>query len=226
MMDTRPDWLKSSTAREIHRKAFRQQTYSIFDSDLTRRIREEYEADPWVLRVDSVTKIFPNHVKIDLLLRRPLARVPGPLGINLVDSEARVLEVLPSGAGDLCDHLPVVSGLSLPPPARGERWADPALDAGIGVLHVLAANDLFDEVRIADVDLSNFGGRKDPKESEIVLLLPNHVRVLWGRAVGAFGEIPLDQKLDKIRAFLKEGRGVGSVDWNIRFGNGGIIPHP
>jgi len=223
-MANRPEWLKPSAAREVHRKAFREQSYSIFDADLAERIWTEYEADPWVLRVESVSKVFPNNVRVGLLLRRPLVRVPHSLGVCLVDTDARVLEVMPPGSGDLHDSLPTIKGLSSAPPPRGETWADLGLRAGIGVIDALEANKMLDALRVTSVDLSNLGGKVDPNESEIVLLLPSDVRVLWGRGIGVFGEVALEKKLEKIRAFLKEGPDVGNVDWNIRFENGGIIP--
>jgi len=224
VMVNRPAWLKPSAAREVHRKAFREQSYSIFDAELAERIKTEYEADPWVLRVESVSKVFPNNVQVGLLLRRPRARVPHSLGVCLVDVDARVLEIMPPGSGDLYDSLPTIEGLSSAPSPRGETWTDLGLRAGIGVLDALEANGMLDVLRVTSVDLSNFGGKVDPKESEIVLLLPNEVRILWGRGLGVFGEVAFEQKLEKIRTFLKEGHDIGGVDWNVRFENGGIIP--
>jgi len=165
-----------------------------------------------------------SRLRVDQPSRVPLARIPHGRGAHLVDTDARVLKIPPSAPPDIYSQLPKITGLTSSPPTPGQQWNDLGLRAGLGVLQALQTGGVTDRLQVVNVDLSNFGGRKDPRSSEIVLELPNDVRILWGRSVGTFGEVPLAQKLEKIRTFLKHGADIGGVDWNVRFENGGIIP--
>lgn len=225
VIDNRPEWLNESAATEVNRKAFRAQAFSIFDPALTQRIKEDYEKDPWVLGVESVAKRFPNHVRVRLSLREPLAKVLQPTGSFLLDRDGVVVEALPPESEGLYGRLPLLKGVATAPPWRGKKWEDPAVKAAIDILDVLSRTDFLDKLTVLEADVTNYEGRVDRKESEIVLVLPKKVRILWGRPLGIFGEVPLETKLGKIATFLKDAHDIGDVDWNIRFENGGIIPH-
>ena len=75
---------------------------------------------------------------------------------------------------------------------------------------------------IVKVDVSNFAGRIDLKEPQIVLDTKYETQIRWGRPVNSkdfFVEIPTARKLDKLRRIREEyGRIDARQAWiDIRF---------
>mgnify|MGYP004412687801 FL=1 len=223
MLVDRPDWLSPAAERSINQKAFSSARFSIFDPDLTSKIHQAYENDPWVLRVDRVSKHFPNEVQVKLSLRRPIARVFRANREFLIDRDSMMLERLNRNTAATYRRLPAIIGAPASPPKRGVRWKDSGIIAAADIIRTLEREKLLQPLKIRVVDISNFGGRRNPRQSDVVLVRSNRVRILWGRTAGSFGELPLQQKLKKIRQLMKEAGDLGNVDWNIRFPNGGII---
>ncbi len=72
------------------------------------RVRMRLRAHPWIQRA-NVEREFPNHLKIEVTERRPVAMVRlGELKLNYVDRSGRILG--PLHAGDSPD-FPVITGL-------------------------------------------------------------------------------------------------------------------
>jgi len=72
------------------------------------------------------------------------------------------------------------------------------------------------------VDVTNFAGRKDQKEAQIVLVTRYGTEVRWGRPVSSkdfFVEVAPTQKLSYLQAIYEEvGRVDGNHPWiDIRF---------
>ncbi len=217
VMDNRPHWLKQDAAQAIHMKAFRRQDISIFDPDLVPKVRSEYERDPWVLEVVSISKMFPNQVNVSLVLREPIARVSSELGTYLLDIHGIVVDILNPSHDMNYRHLPTIAGWESEPPLRGELWDDPSITAALGVSKVLLDEKLTEELAVDQINVANFKGNQDPRESEIVIHLPDGNRIHWGRGVNTYGEVPLHEKLTKIRECAAKAQGGVNLDWIIRY---------
>jgi hypothetical protein len=217
VMDNRPPWLKQDAAHSIHMKAFRRQDISIFDPDLVPKVRAEYESDPWVLKVVSISKMFPNQVNVGLVLREPVARVSSELGTYLLDINGVVVDIQNPSHDMNYRHLPIIAGWESEPPLRGKLWDDPSITAALGVSRVLLDEKFTEELAVDQINVSNFKGRKDPRESEIVIHLPAGNQIHWGRGVSTYGEVPLHEKLKKIRECAAKSQGSVNLDWIIRY---------
>jgi len=80
--------------------------------------------------------------------------------------------------------------------------------------------DWADQIR--DIDVSNFGGRRDGREAQIVLVTRFGTQLRWGRppsAKDAFIEVPAPQKLSAIEdIYLRAKRVDDNQPWlDLRF---------
>ncbi|HID30616.1 MAG TPA: hypothetical protein EYP19_11510 [Desulfobacterales bacterium] len=230
MIERGPAWLSQESAREINSRVlerisrqFGARPVSIFQPGLLRHIANAYREDAWVLRVESVSRYYPNIIRVRLVLRRPMARVRSSGHTFIVDKDGKTLACYPFGATTPYEHLPVVNGLRTFKVDPGGVWQDEGLHAVLDILNFLHERRLLERLALVRVDVSNFKGEKDPRESEIVLVRSNNIFILWGRAMDRYGEISPEKKAEKLETLLAGAGDVPGVSWNIRFSNGGLI---
>ena len=162
------------------------QQFSLLDDGVLRRIAAAYETCVWVERVERIVKHDPRvdasrpPLEIYLKFHRPAAFVESRGGFCLVDSGGVRLPGVyrePRLGGV---ELLVISGVTSGPPNVGQVWSDARLDAGVRVAEAVGPKRrLF---HLASVDVSNVGGRSDPRETEIALFTDNGTRIKWGKA--------------------------------------------
>jgi hypothetical protein len=184
---------------------------SIFDPGLIPLLERHYRSNPWVESVISIRKVYPNSLEIKLELRRPVVAVESADHYYLVDRHGVRLpgsyRLLPKL---LCTVIPV-KGVNTPPPRAGERWSGQDVQAAAKVAHALIRNRVERLVEIMHIDVSNVGGRCDPRASEVVIWAKPCVPIQWGRASGEhFGELSAEQKIRNLRYVLmaRGGRGL------------------
>ena len=91
----------------------------VFGSDLERNIfkiplaerRADLQRLPWVAHA-TVERLLPNHLRIHLTERVPVAFVRQGSQIGLVDDEGVLLDMPPDSAGDPHYSFPVLTGLA------------------------------------------------------------------------------------------------------------------
>jgi len=164
------------------------QRFSLLDAGVARRIAAAYERCVWVEKVKRIEKHDPRvdpgrpPLEIVLTFRRPLVFVRTGRGYCLLDAYGvRLPGVYPEprlGA----ERLLVVQGVSTRPPEVGQAWSGAALGAGLRVAE--AVEPRRERFQLAAVDVSNYGGRRDPHEAEIVLVTASGTRIKWGKAPG------------------------------------------
>lgn len=210
-----PDWLideqlKSSVTYSLDCQI----NASVFDENIIQKIRAHYESSPWVKRVELIERRLPNDLKIKLELRKPSVAVAGAKGqYYLVSQDAVRLpgdyENLPA----LPYQMPIISGVRANPPVAGEIWNDPGLNAALQVMTHLEENKLVESLPVASIDVTNIGGRKDPRASEIILVTTGRVRIEWGRApdTDKFGELPVAGKIKNLKTILEACPGLRGI---------------
>ena len=162
------------------------QRFSLLDAGVTARIAAAYERCVWVRRVKRIEKhdprVDPGRPPLEIVLefRRPLAFVQTPRGYALLADDGVRLPGMYAQSQLGADRLLVVSGVSSRPPEVGETWADAALTAGLAVADAVAPKRA--AFRLASVDVSNVGGRRDPREAEVALVTAAGTRIKWGMA--------------------------------------------
>lgn len=123
---------------------------------------------PWVAKVEELRLQAPARIELKLRTHRPLAQL-GPDEGPLV---AREGDLIPRRYGAKAERLPRILGA---PAGEAQRAALQLAVEVLSVLGPLAA-------QVEAVDLSNLGGRRDPRASEVVLTLAGGLLVDWGRA--------------------------------------------
>jgi hypothetical protein len=218
-------WMTPEIAEEI-RSTMRglPPQVSVMDSDATKAMATCLASSPWVRRVDAVRFNAPRSgdqmggVDIAMSFRRPVAFVEVGEGAGAryvsVDREGVRLSRDASSEPMLGNRLLlVISGVKSQPPRQGQVWSDPAVPAGADVANVFQADAAHDDAtrfKLSRIDVSNLGGLRDRKESEIVIYTKNNgTRILWGGPRNKRTEVkegtPEEKLLCLRRLYLEEG---------------------
>ena len=97
----------------------REEVLSVFGADLDRNIfkvplgerRDDLERLPWVAHA-TVMRLLPNHLRIGITERTPVAFTRQGTQIGLVDGDGVLLDMPPESAGDPHYSFPVLTGLA------------------------------------------------------------------------------------------------------------------
>ncbi len=184
--------IPSSSAIEVEGNSHvtRAQLLSIFGEDVERNIfrvsleqrQAELEQMPWVEHA-TVMRLLPNHLRVQIVERTPVAFVRQGNHIGLVDANGVLLDMPTDVQGDMHYSFPVVTGLAA---------SDP--------LSLRAARMKLYQRFTGDLDLS--GERISQNLSEVDLSNPEDVRAIVadknGEVLVHFGE---DNFLDRYRKF-------------------------
>lgn len=162
---------------------------------------------PWVASVEELRLLPPAKLELKLRTHRPLAQL-GESGGPLVATGGALI---PRVYGAHPDRLPRILGA-----ASGPERAR-SLQVGVQVLQALGPL----VAQVEAVDLSNLGGRRDARRSEIVLRLAGGLLVDWGRpepteaegaeSLGLPRRDPAEKRAD-LEAFLAGFPQVNSVE--------------
>jgi hypothetical protein len=176
---------------------------SLFDRSLVERVGRAFEASPWIRRVLSVERVFPNQLRVRFEYRRAYAAVRRPNGHVLVDADG---VRLPGVWADppTCERPAAITGVASAPPAPGKVWEDPALRAGVALADFVHADPILRRLGVKEIDVANFGGRVDPRRSEVALVTAGGCVIHWGRdpSQSRFGDPSTDEKLENLREVL------------------------
>ena len=124
--------LNSSSAIAVqgNQHISRADVLGVFGVDLERNIfrlplaerRADLERLPWVEHA-TVMRLLPNHVRVEITERTPVAFTRQGTQIGLVDGDGVMLDMPPESAGDPHYSFPVLTGLALDdtPEVRGSR---------------------------------------------------------------------------------------------------------
>ena len=184
-----PDWCNDPSLEDAIRVSMKLDGQaSIFDKSLIPLLLEKYEKNPWVARVESIEKQFPNKLNVKLELRRPVVVVELKKWNNrsfyyLVDKDSVRIPGEYYTVPALPITLPIVVGVRNSPPMPGQRWQDKGLSDAIEVAGVFKQYQVYPKLDVAAIDISNSGGKRSKQSSEIVILTANHTQIEWGRPV-------------------------------------------
>jgi cell division septal protein FtsQ len=221
-----PEWCSAELRQAILSKPLAEGVYSTTDPNLTAFLGRSCEANPWVRKVNAVRRAYPDRISVSLELRRPLCSVEARGGLYVLDKDAVRLPMAAPANPEQGTRLVAIKGVRSAPPAVGKPWDDEAIRGAISTLLALQANSqIASSVHIAAIDVSNYGGRVNPRDSEIVLHTDANQEILWGRAPTrrAFGELSVSEKLRSLERLLASSACPAGARLNIRFPGGGII---
>ncbi len=221
----RPEWMPERIAADIRVPPELAGRFSVFDPRLVASVARGFTANPWVRQVQEVRKEYPNTIYVSLDLRRPVASVLIEGCWYLVDRDGVRLPGVDFGAPELPDPIPVMKGVRVGPPAPGRPWDDRGVLEGAVVGEIILASQTLRAVDISEIDVSNAGGRVDPRAGEVVLRTKLGTRIVWGRTDLSEGmKLSSQQRLEILENHLAEGllrtypklQGISEIE--VRFG--------
>jgi len=235
VLKNRPPWMNDFLVEQIASIARPIGAHSAFDHKLLVDTVEMLSRNPWVRQVRYVRRAYTHRpgdtLEIDCEYRAPVALVKwGPFywlvdenGVRLserfTEQDVPNIQFGPDGK----TRIRVIEGVgNSVPHVAGDQWKGADLAAGLKMVKYLF--DLPYTEQILRVDVSNFGGRVDPKNPQIVLGTAFNTQIGWGRPpadddVDSFIEVSTARKLKYLQLAFKEfGRVDGKHKWlDIRF---------
>lgn len=187
-----PDWISDEGKHDINNLLLLDDKQTILDKNLTVNIAKAYENNPVFKRVVSVTKKFPNKIKVSLSLRKPIAIVKCKGKRFLIDSDN---VKLPSkyynwpNKSDSFVYIAVDKLVDIP--LSGKSWQDERIIAGVDLAGFLEKNKAIEILNIKEIDVSRVGKNYGDRKSEVILWTKNNTKIKWGCS-------SLNEKLDEL----------------------------
>ena len=217
----RPGWMTDFLAGEIIKTTQPIGLHSSFSRQLLVDTSKSLESNPWIEHVNQVRRVYGESpgdtLQIDCEYRAPAALVKWGDFYWLVDSQGvKLPEQYDSGllprvllGPDGKTNLRIIDGVSHAPPEAGQVWPGQDLAGGLEMARLLSSVDWADQIR--DIDVSNFAGRRDGREAQIVLVTRFGTQLRWGRPPSdkdAFIEVPAPQKLSAVEDIYQRAKRV------------------
>ena len=239
ILKNRPVWMTDLMANQICDAARPTGGHSAIDGQMLRDIKSTLESNvrtnAWIKQVRQLRLEYGQRpgdtLVLDCEFRVPIALLKFENSFYLVDGDGISLperygaehigKIIYGSNGKV--NIRVVEGISGGRPSLpGQIWEGDDLRAALDMVKGLFAKDYADE--ILKVDVTNFNGRVDPREAQIVLWT-NHTpasQIRWGRpfkSTDDLAEVPTGQKLQNLQnIFLKYHRVDAGRPWiDIRF---------
>lgn len=228
----RPEWMTDFLAGEIVKTTQPIGLHSAFNTQLLIDTARELQSNPWIRRVNQVRRVYGaspgDTLEIDCEYRTPAALVKWGDFYWLVDSQgvklpeqydaSLVQKVLLGPDGKT--NLRIIDGVARAPGESGRVWPGEDVAAGLEMARLLNGVAWADQIR--DINVSNFGGRRDEREAQIVLVTRFGTQLRWGRVPSekdAFIEVPAPQKLAAIETIYEQSHRVddGQPWLDLRF---------
>jgi hypothetical protein len=212
-----PAWIKLSKKTLSARMAqddFLKKSHSIFEKDLEKNVAARYETLPWIRKVASIAKEYPNTLDIEVEWRAPVARVRLPGREYLLDGDGVALDPVYYDESKLDYSLLVIEGAASP--TAGKPW--PGEDAAAAAKMAQFLQPLLKDLRkkakdnpdpITAIDMKNFG---DPRKSAILLRTAGGKFIKWGNAPGkeSPNEPAASTKLKNLQKLYNDSPGLTS----------------
>ena len=239
VLKDRPVWMSDFLADQICTAARPKGGHSALDSQMLLDVKATLESNvrtnAWIKQIRQLRLEYRHHpgdtLVLDCEFRVPVALVKSGNFYYLVDGDCYALPELYTAdqigkiiyGSDGKVNIRVVEGISNSrPKSPGQQWQGDDLAAAIRMVKELYGKPFTEE--IVKVDVSNFAGRVDARESQIVLWT-NHTpatQIRWGRPIVAkedISEVPARQKLQNLQTiFQRFGRIDARQMWlDVRF---------
>ncbi|QOV89005.1 cell division protein FtsQ/DivIB [Humisphaera borealis] len=230
---SRPAWMTDLVAHNLCESFRPGKASSVFDRNALVDVNARLKANPWVSKVRSVRRTFRESagdtIEVDCDFRTPVALVydndsrywfVDEKGIKLPEwFDADQLGQLLFANGRV--NLRIIEGIRNPAPVvAGKQWAGDDLQAGIDLARLLHGLPFAEEV--LRINVSNYGGRLDQREAQIVLMTRHGSEIRWGTAIkrsDRIVEVTVERKLEVMKQIVaKFGRIDAGQPWiDIRF---------
>jgi hypothetical protein len=218
-----PAWMSPALAEQILASVRPVTPFSAGEHQMLVDRADILSANPWVKQVKAVRRAY-NHepgdtIEIDCDFRAPVALVHWQDAYWYVDAEGvrlperlsaeQVARLIQPGQANA---FRIIEGVGKAPLAPGKPWPGGDVQAGIELIALLADKPFADQ--IVKIDVSNFGGRINPNESQLNLVTRANTEIRWGQPPSSkafFVEQNPDRKIEYLRAAKRQ---TGRIDMN------------
>lgn len=209
-----PSWIRSDLAGDVVRSLSMDAPLSVLESNLNQRMHDAFAAQPWVAKVERVSKQHPARVRVDLVYRRPVCMVEapgGPLPGSKVEFPQRLLPVDAQGMllpeRDFTEaqrqQYPRLSGIpTAPPSVAGSRWSDRRVVGGAQIAAALI--DVWTAFSLERIVASpQPDTRLESPEHTYELLTTGGRHISWEHAPDTRwpGEVPVAEKIARLKNY-------------------------
>jgi hypothetical protein len=171
---------------------------------------------------DVNVQVTHDAVRVKARWRKPVALIQRGSSKFYVDADLVVLDYMPM------PHLPIVEIKDLgidQPPRPGEVFDQADLAAGVAIISLLQRADaqfapktpLLEQ--IASIDVSNYHGRRKPREPHILFNTKGDTQIIWGAEIGEWAkhlEAKDEEKLAGLYAYYRK---YGSLSADVKYIN-------
>lgn len=224
VQQTLPHWMPNEVVSNVREHLRQVRPRSIFASNFEDDLRTELRAASWWIEdVRRVERLFPNRVRVDMMMRKPVATIDHDDACVLVDAEGRVLYSEPRARQTAFGFTPrlQIRGASTDKSLElGAIAGDPQVIAGARVaaevLGVCSSERrILPRVQVLAVDvahpLTGFGAIP----GVVHLVTDRNVLIRWGRArsdPSGSTEQPVERKLKALERVESRFPGLSGLD--------------
>jgi len=193
------------------------------DEQLPMKVAKQLTDSGWARQVERVTRHMDGTIEVACTYRRPIAMLLADEGYVPVDADGVRLPEVYERVGAESGWLRI----------RGVQTATPEVNRAFrgedAVAAIQLASLIFDQgweisSRISAVDVANFRGRRNRRESHIKLWTPGGHLIKWGSAIGEEIEEPTAaEKLANIAILLRRSGPQAQVDVSV-FPDAAVVP--
>lgn len=223
----RPTWMSDALALQIANSIRPAGLHSAMDHQVLRDVTDVLLHNPWVRNVKQVRRVFNkapgDAIEVDCEYRTPVALVHCYNQFVLVDEEGHKLpEKYPANQPppimfDAQGHMNIriIEGVhALPPYLDGQKWSGDDLRAGLQIARLLHGKTYTEEIH--RINVSNFAGRRNPRDSQITLVTKHKTEIRWGEPLDVAFHVEKSpaEKLQRLASLHQRyGRVDGGYSW-------------
>lgn len=204
-----PHWLTPAMREHIQQIVLEHVSPDPLDGDGLRHAAYTLLHQSWIRQIRQIQRMPDGSVAVWATYREPVAAVRTGTGDYLVDDQG-VVVFLPadvSWAGQW--RLPVISGVSQPPPQRGELWRCDRLRGGLRLVQVIEREPFAEQVLAYNV-----GYWEPTLRRTVAYLHTDKGGVIWGLLPGEDEALQhsLNEKLRRLHRLTADPASGGRID--------------
>lgn len=224
VQQTLPHWMPNEVVANVREHLRKVRPRSIFAEDFEDGLRADLRAASWWIEdVQRVERLFPNRVRVDMVMRKPVATVDRAEDCVLVDADGRVLfsesRARPTAFG-FTPRLQLRGASADKSLELGEIAADPQVIAGARVaaevLSVCSSERrILPRVQILAVDVAHPTTGLGAIPGVVHLVTDRDVLIRWGRArsdPSGSTEQPIERKVKALERVEARFPGLSGLD--------------
>ena len=227
ILKQRPTWMSDALAQQVANSIRPAGLHSAMDHQVLRDVADVCAANPWVKSVRQVRRVFNkapgDAIEIDCDYRTPMALVHCGDQLVLIDEEGHKLperypaahppRIMLDAQGHM--NIRIIDGVhALPPYLDGQKWTGDDLRAGIHLAKLLHGKTYTEEIH--RINVSNFAGRRNPRDPQITLVTKHKTEIRWGAPLDVTVQVEKSpaEKLQRIASLHQRyGRIDGGYSW-------------